>query len=125
MDQHKPQLPLNLICVICCELKKADYQMKAKRPVLTTLSWSLRCQVNRFTRSIISFEGLQGVREKLGNDGDRLHRQIVQYVAFSTRIVGRNGVREQNTVQRSRSLRTLLSVSPCLQGGGLRSGPLA
>jgi hypothetical protein len=27
--------------------------------------------------------GLQGVREKLGNDGDRLHREIVQYAAFS------------------------------------------
>src|SRR5215813_3846764 len=32
-------------------------------------------------------EGLQGVREKLNNDGDRLHREIVQHVAFSQSIV--------------------------------------
>ena len=31
--------------------------------------------------------GLQGVREKLGNDGDRLHREIVQYTAFSQSII--------------------------------------
>jgi hypothetical protein len=31
--------------------------------------------------------GLQGVREKLGNDGDRLHREIVQYAAFSQSII--------------------------------------
>ena len=30
---------------------------------------------------------LQGVREKLSNDGDRLHREIVQHVAFSQSIV--------------------------------------
>jgi hypothetical protein len=32
-------------------------------------------------------DGLQGVREKLNNDGDRLHREIVQHVAFSQSIV--------------------------------------
>jgi hypothetical protein len=32
-------------------------------------------------------EGLQGVREKLNNDGDRLHREIVQHVAFSQSII--------------------------------------
>jgi hypothetical protein len=32
-------------------------------------------------------EGLQGVREKLNNDGERLHREIVQYTAFSQSIV--------------------------------------
>ena len=32
-------------------------------------------------------EGLQGVREKLNNDGDRLHREIVQYAAFSQSII--------------------------------------
>ena len=32
-------------------------------------------------------EGLQGLREKLNNDGDRLHRQIAQYGAFSQSIV--------------------------------------
>jgi hypothetical protein len=31
--------------------------------------------------------GLQGVREKLNNDGDRLHRQIEQHAAFSQSIV--------------------------------------
>src|ERR1700751_4751691 len=31
--------------------------------------------------------GLQGVREKLGNDGDRLHRQIVQSAAVSQSII--------------------------------------
>ena len=31
-------------------------------------------------------EGLQGLREKLNNDGDRLNRQIVQYGAFSQSI---------------------------------------
>lgn len=31
--------------------------------------------------------GLQGVREKLNNDGDRLHRQIEQHVSFSQSIV--------------------------------------
>ena len=32
-------------------------------------------------------EGLQGLREKLNNDGDRLHRQIAQYAAFSQSVV--------------------------------------
>src|SRR5580704_7200382 len=32
-------------------------------------------------------ESLQGLREKLNNDGDRLHRQIVQYGAFSQSVV--------------------------------------
>jgi hypothetical protein len=32
-------------------------------------------------------EGLQGVRERLNNDGDRLHREIVQYAAFSQSII--------------------------------------
>ena len=32
-------------------------------------------------------EGLQGVREKLNNDGDRLHREIVQHAAFSQSII--------------------------------------
>jgi hypothetical protein len=45
-------------------------------------------------------EGLQGLREKLNNDGDRLNRQIVQYGAFSQSIpdedrLGRDGVSEQ------------------------------
>ena len=32
-------------------------------------------------------EGLQGLREKLNNDGDRLYRQIGQYGAFSQSII--------------------------------------
>ena len=32
-------------------------------------------------------EGLQGLREKLNNDGDRLHRQIAQYGAFSQSVI--------------------------------------
>ena len=32
-------------------------------------------------------DGLQGLREKLNNDGDRHHRQITQYAAFSQSIV--------------------------------------
>ena len=32
-------------------------------------------------------EGLQGLREKLNNDGDRLHHQIAQYGAFSQSVV--------------------------------------
>ena len=32
-------------------------------------------------------EGLQGLREKLNNDGDRLNRQIAQYGAFSQSII--------------------------------------
>ena len=32
-------------------------------------------------------EGLQGLREKLNNDGDNLHRQIMQYAAFSQSII--------------------------------------
>ena len=32
-------------------------------------------------------EGLQGLREKLNNDGDRLHRQIMEYGAFSQSII--------------------------------------
>ena len=32
-------------------------------------------------------EGLQGRREKLNNDGDRLHRQIARYAAFSQSVV--------------------------------------
>jgi hypothetical protein len=32
-------------------------------------------------------EGLQGVREKLNNDGDRLHREIEQHAAFSQSII--------------------------------------
>ena len=31
--------------------------------------------------------GLQGVREKLNNDGDRLHRQLAQHAAFSRSII--------------------------------------
>jgi len=32
-------------------------------------------------------EGLQGVRNKLDNDGDRLQREIEQYTAFSQSII--------------------------------------
>ena len=32
-------------------------------------------------------DGLQGLREKVNNDGDRLHRQITQYAAFGQSIV--------------------------------------
>ena len=32
-------------------------------------------------------EGLQGVREKLNDDGDRLYREIVQHAAFSQSII--------------------------------------
>ena len=32
-------------------------------------------------------EGLQGVREKLDKDGDRLQREIEQYTAFSQSII--------------------------------------
>jgi hypothetical protein len=32
-------------------------------------------------------DGLQGLREKLNNDGERLHRQIAQYGAFSKSAV--------------------------------------
>jgi hypothetical protein len=32
-------------------------------------------------------EGLQGLREKLNSDGDRLHRDIAQHAAFSQSIV--------------------------------------
>ena len=32
-------------------------------------------------------EGLQGLREKLNNDGDRLHRQIARSGAFSQSVV--------------------------------------
>ena len=32
-------------------------------------------------------DGLQGLREKLNNDGDRLHRQITQYAVFGQSIV--------------------------------------
>ena len=32
-------------------------------------------------------DGLQGLREKLNNDGDNLHRQIMQHVAFSQSII--------------------------------------
>jgi hypothetical protein len=32
-------------------------------------------------------DGLQGLREKLNNDGERLHRQIAQYGAFSQSAV--------------------------------------
>ena len=45
---------------ICCELKRPDYEMKAKRPVMTSLPWSLRFQVNRFMRSITSLQAFKG-----------------------------------------------------------------
>ena len=32
-------------------------------------------------------EGLQGLREKLNNEGDHLHRQIAQYAAFSQSLI--------------------------------------
>jgi hypothetical protein len=32
-------------------------------------------------------DGLQGLREKLNNDGENLHRQIVQYAAFSQSVI--------------------------------------
>ena len=32
-------------------------------------------------------DGLQGLREKLNNDGESLHRQITQYAAFSQSVI--------------------------------------
>ena len=32
-------------------------------------------------------DGLQGLREKLNNDGDHLHRQIVQHAGFSQSVI--------------------------------------
>ena len=32
-------------------------------------------------------EGLQGLRQKLNNDGDRLHRDIVQHAVFSQSVI--------------------------------------
>jgi len=40
--------------------KKQDYRMEAKRPVIATLLWSLKYQVNRFMRSIISLMAFKG-----------------------------------------------------------------
>ena len=62
--------------------------MKAKRPVQTILPWSLRCRFDPVQEIDRLIEGLQGVREKLNSDGDRLHREIGQYGAFSQSVIG-------------------------------------
>jgi hypothetical protein len=36
--------------------------------------------------------GLQGVREKLNNDGDRIHREIQEHAAFSRSIIELTGI---------------------------------
>ena len=53
---------------------------------MTTRLLSLGYQLIRFMRLIISLRGLHGVREKLNNDGDRLHREIAHHTAFSQSI---------------------------------------
>ena len=64
-------------------------------------------------------EGLQGLREKLNNDGDRLHRQIAQYAAFSqsiielTKIVSDGMASVNKSPKRSRNFRTLGQLSLC------------
>jgi hypothetical protein len=47
-------------------------------------------------------DGLQGLREKLSGDGDRLYRDIAQHAAFSQSII---------------DLTTLLSVNPAWRSG--------
>ena len=44
-------------------------------------------------------EGLQGLREKLNNDGDNLHRQIMQYAAFSQSIIELTKIVSDGTTQ--------------------------
>jgi hypothetical protein len=53
---------------------------------MTTLLLSRGYRSDRFKRSIL-IEGLQGLREKLNNEGDHLHRQIAQYAAFSQSVI--------------------------------------
>jgi hypothetical protein len=70
--------------------------VRAKRPRLSDVSKetdndysSLVSQISAQSVHEIDhlIAGLQGVREKLNNDGDRLHREIVQHTTFSQSIV--------------------------------------
>ena len=61
--------------------------MKARRPVLTTLSPVSQISGQSLYEVDHLIEGLQGVRQRLDDDGDRLRRDIVQYAVFSQSIV--------------------------------------
>ena len=71
----------------CRELKKPDYSDEGKET--GNDYWSLVSQMSGQSVYEIDhlIEGLQGVREKLDKDGDSLHREIVQYAAFSQSII--------------------------------------
>ena len=76
-----------LICVICCELKKTDHQLKTKRR-WTTLSGLVHRISGRSVREIdYLVQGLQGLREKLHFDGARLENEISKYSEFSDIVI--------------------------------------
>ena len=54
---------------------------------MTTLLLSQGISVRSVQQIDHLIESLQGLREKLNNDGDRLHRQIAQYTIFSQSVV--------------------------------------
>jgi hypothetical protein len=70
--------------------------LRARRPRLSDVSRETDNDYSSFVSGISVrsvqeidhlIEGLQGLREKLNNDGDNLHRQIMQHVAFSQSII--------------------------------------
>ena len=70
-----------------CELKKArlsDGGEETSNSYSSLVSQILGQSVHEIDHLI---DGLQGLREKLNNDGDRLYREIVQHAAFSQSII--------------------------------------
>ena len=70
--------------------------LRARRPRLSNVSRETDNDYSAFVSGISVrsvqeidhlIEGLQGLREKLNNDGDSLHRQIAQYAAFSQSVI--------------------------------------
>jgi hypothetical protein len=65
--------------------------LRARRPRLSDVSRYSSFVSGISVRSVQEIdhliESLQGLREKLNNDGDNLHRQIMQHVAFSQSII--------------------------------------
>ena len=67
-------------------------------------------------------EGLRGVRKKLDKDGDRLHREIEQYAAFSQSIIELTKIVSDGMASVNKAptavpeLRTLLVASSVLRG---------
>jgi hypothetical protein len=73
-----------LICVMCCWKRKSKVVNETKDIEMAFLISRMSSQSIGDIDHLV--QGLQGVREKLVDEGDRLQREVGEYAAFSQSV---------------------------------------